>query len=81
MSKYFRLEDYLKHQIEVQMSYSEIEKVLGDKLPESSYTDRTWWANTLHPSRTQAHSWLNAGWKIKSVDLGNSVIFVRNEAE
>lgn len=81
MSKYSRLENYLKNQIVVQMSYTDIENILGDKLPESSRTDRTWWANSMHSSRTQAHSWLNAGWKVKSVNLGTSVTFVRTSTE
>lgn len=78
MSKYSALEDFLKQKVKVDLSYSEIESIIGSPLPDSAYTDRTWWGNTLHPTRTQAHSWLNAGWKVHSVNLGKSVTFVRN---
>jgi len=77
MSKYSGLEEYLKHKVEIILTYAEIEKIIGDKLPPSAYTDRTWWGNTTNPSRTHAQSWLNSGWKIKSVELGNKITLIR----
>ncbi|MEK3882452.1 hypothetical protein [Paenibacillus sp. PL2-23] len=81
MSKYDRLNDYLKNQIEIKLSYSELQQVIGYPLPPSAHTDRTWWGNTMNPTRTQAHAWLTAGWKVKGVDLGKSVIFIRNDVD
>ncbi|OMF30946.1 hypothetical protein [Paenibacillus sp. FSL H8-0259] len=81
MSKYSALEEYFKKQVEIELTLAEIEKILGSKLPESAFKDRTWWGNTSHPTRTQAHSWINAGWKVKSVVLGKSVTFVRDSSE
>jgi len=74
MSKYDRLEQYLKNsekKIET-LSYDEIERIIGFKLPSSAYVHRPWWANGGH---SQANSWLNAGWKVSSVDLGKSITF------
>jgi len=74
--KYHRLEEYLsnsKKQIEV-LTYDEIERILGFKLPPSAYKHRPWWANGGH---NQANSWLNAGWKVASVNLGKSIKFIK----
>jgi len=74
-NKYYRLEEYLrKSQKEVEaMSYEEIEKILGFKLPQSASVYRAWWANDK--THSQAHAWLNASWKVKEVNLRNSVTF------
>lgn len=78
MSKYESLEEFLKYKVQITLTYAEIEEIIGSELPPSASTDRTWWANTEHISRVQAHAWLNAGWKIHHVDLGKSVIFIRS---
>ena len=72
--KYHKLEEYFrksKKQTEV-LTYKEIEKILGFRLPESAYTYRAWWANGGH---AQANSWLNAGWEVEEVKLGISITF------
>lgn len=80
-SKYRRLHDFLIAQQStslVSMSFTEIEKVIHSALPESAKRDRTWWANTRHPSRVQARAWLDAGYVVERVDFpGRSVVFVR----
>lgn len=81
MSKYDKLYDYLKRELEVSFSYSELEQIIGTSLPPSAFTDRTWWGNTFNPTRSQAHSWLNAGWKVHKVDLGKSITFIRYDAQ
>lgn len=78
MNKYDLLEDFLKHKVEITLSYSELESIINTELPPSAHTDRTWWANTENASRVQAHSWLNGGWKVNHVELGKSVTFIRN---
>jgi len=75
MSKYDRFEQYLRNsekQIET-LSYDDIEKILGFKLPSSAYVHQPWWANG--GGHSQANSWLNAGWEVVSVDLGKSITF------
>jgi hypothetical protein len=78
MSKYYKLEEYLRNtqkQVET-LSYDEIERILGFRLPSSAYNHRPWWANGGH---SQANSWLNAGWEVSSVELGKSVTFRKVE--
>ena len=74
INKYQKLEGYLrnsKNKFE-KLTYSEIIKIIGNNLPNSAYRYRPWWANS-----GQAHSkiWSSVGWKVSSVDLGNSVTF------
>jgi len=58
---------------EITLTYTEIEKVLGFKLPDSAYKYRPWWANdTTH---SQAKAWLDADWRVVQVNLGKSVKF------
>jgi len=51
------------------LTFREIEKILGFKLPNSAYDHRQWWANPSsaddHP---HAQSWLAAGWEVETVN-------------
>jgi hypothetical protein len=81
--KYSKLEkffsDYPKHITVVTLSFSQIETVIGDKLPPSS-NQRQWWENPEdYKDRSQAKAWLDAGFKVSNVDLSNEwVEFSRN---
>ena len=79
MSKYEPIRTYLtnsRNQNEI-LSYSELEIILGFTLPDSAYTHREWWANeTIQSTRhTHCKEWIEAGWKVKNVNLGVNVIF------
>ena len=51
------------------LTFGEIEKILGFKLPDSAYNYRQWWAN---PSSAKDHpyaqSWIAAGWTVETVN-------------
>lgn len=49
--------------------FSEIEKVLGRRLPESAYDHRTWWGNRKAGNHGHANAWRDAGWQTKEVDV------------
>jgi hypothetical protein len=68
--------DFLKRHErgEIRMSFQRLEEVLGARLPPSARYDRTWWGNTSHRTRVQAHAWLNAGWKVHTVDLTRELV-------
>jgi hypothetical protein len=62
----------------VEMSFRRLEQIIGDRLPPTARADPTWWDNTVDRNRAQAHAWLSAVWKVRSVDLdGQVVTFVR----
>lgn len=81
MSIYAPLEERLASasQSDVTLSFDEIERLLGRKLPPSAYDERIkrqWWANT--DTHSQARAWLRAGRKAKLDAARNNVTFVRH---
>jgi hypothetical protein len=72
--KYIGLTNYLKNIAlsSISMSFNDIEKQIGDTLPESAYKHRAFWANTRYHS--VAFGWLDAGYKKVSVDFINQQI-------
>jgi hypothetical protein len=69
MSKYGALGEYLKRQRAdlVPMTFAEIEKVTGAKLPASSRY-RAWWSNNDFNS-VLTKVWIEAGFKSEQVDM------------
>lgn len=61
----------------VRMSFAEIEKQLGFKLPRSAYEYEAWWSNNK-TGHSHARAWLEAGWRTEDVDIaGKKVTFAR----
>lgn len=79
MSKYSRLTQYLKTscQARLNLSFLEIERILGFKLPKSAYSYGAWWANGGH---SQSDAWLGAGCKVERVDLNALKVYFRRSA-
>ncbi|HZW28015.1 MAG TPA: hypothetical protein VFF08_06150 [Trueperaceae bacterium] len=75
-SRYAPLHEHLKgvskDRKSYELSFDEIATIMGDKLPQSAYDHRAWWANT--ESHSQALAWISAGWKVDKVDLENQLI-------
>lgn len=69
-SKYFPLSDYLRErgQEEVTLTFAQIEKLLGNLLPEGARIEPGWWGNRKQGS-PQAAAWLGAGYKVKAASL------------
>jgi hypothetical protein len=60
----------------VSLSFDEISRAVNG-LPPNSWTDRTWWGNTTHKSRSQAKSWVTAGRRVVELRLGEGVVSPR----
>jgi hypothetical protein len=78
MSKYAPLGDFLRQQRddEVPMTFSQIEKITGIKLPASARY-RAWWSNNATNS-VMTKVWREAGFKSEQVDLeGRKLVFRR----
>jgi len=55
----------------------EDEDVIGMTLPYTAW-DRAWWTNERDRKSTQSRAWLDAGWKVQSVDPDREIVsFVR----
>lgn len=70
MSKYTPLAEYLKKQgrEQVPMTFAEIERVTGVKLPPSASKHRPWWSNNPDNS-VLTKVWLEAGFESEQVDM------------
>ena len=67
MTKYDPLYIYLKdsNKFQVTLSFDELERILGFKLPNSAKQHQEWWANEDVNTTRHVHckSWQNAGYK------------------
>lgn len=78
MGKYEPLGAYLRKQraMRLPMTFAEIERIVGTKLPKSQRYPAWWSNNTLNNVMTQV--WLNAGFETEQVDVvGRKVVFRR----
>src|SRR5437870_13193448 len=70
MEKYALLGDFLRRQraLEVTLTFDEIERITGVKLPPKAQHHRAWWSN--NPSNNvMTKVWLNAGFESAQVDM------------
>ena len=83
MAKYDPLKDYLKDLPtslnDVTLSFDHINEILQSDLPYSANQYSAWWSNEVNGQHVQARAWLNAGWKVESVDFNRKrVRFIRD---
>jgi hypothetical protein len=79
MSKYDALGAFLKNQRHdrVPMSFADVERVTGGKLPPSAAKHRPWWSNNPDNS-VMTRVWLDAGFESEQVDMaGRKLVFRR----
>jgi len=78
MPKYAPLGDFLRKQrsAQVPMTFAQIERVIGAKLPPSQY-QRAWWSNNPW-NNVMTKVWLDAGFITEQVDVeGRKLVFRR----
>ena len=82
MSKYGPLEDYLRNRgdVEVAMTFREVEQIIADSLPPSAFRHRAWWSN--NPSNSViTHAWLRAGYESADVDMAARKLVFRRSVQ
>ena len=58
------------------LTFWEIETIVGGTLPIDAYESRRWWTK---PGSAPARPWLDAGWRVESIDvLGRVITFARS---
>ena len=76
--KYTPLYNFLKNldstRREITLSFGKIEEIINDGLPYSARNHRPWWANEQEGNHVHAHAWMNAGWKVDSVDMFREMV-------
>jgi hypothetical protein len=75
MGRYYPLARYLTLQQKgaLTLTFSVIEEIIHDSLPQSARIYRAWWAND-RKGHVHAASWLDAGWEVETVDLERGVV-------
>ena len=79
MSKYAPLADHLRDlgQESVPMTFADIEKVIGAKLPQSAFTHRAWWSNNP-TNNVMTRAWLEAGYTTAEVNMAaQTLVFLK----
>lgn len=75
-SRYAPLAAYLHKQQSltetITLTFAEIEKLIDGALPTSARSHRSWWANDSQ-SHIQSQEWLDAGWRVSSVNMSDEV--------
>jgi hypothetical protein len=83
-TKYLPLEEWFRQRpaatAQIEMTFEQVEAILGTPLPTSAARLATWWTN-VHP-KIQSHrtAWLNNGWRVAEFDLqARRVKFIRGQ--
>ncbi len=81
MSKYDGLGTYLSSQTvaEVPMTFAEIERVTGARLPPKAQHQRAWWSNNTS-NNVMTAIWLKAGFETAQVDIAARKLIFRRRA-
>lgn len=78
--KYEPLKRYFEGRFDavtIRLSFAEIDKILGFRLPRSARDHQAWWSNT-RIGHSHAAAWLDPGWKTSGLDLTSQrVTFVK----
>lgn len=82
MSKYDPLYHWLARQSrkEITLTFNELEKILGFKLPSSASRYPAWWDNEegAETRHVQCKAWFDAGFRVSRPDfLNRTVVFVK----
>ena len=82
MSKYKPLERHLRAsgKPRLVLTFSQIEKILGMRLPTSARRHPAWWSNN-EGSHVQAQAWRDPGYRTEQVDItGEKLTFVADKS-
>ncbi len=81
MGKYDPLRRFLEGRDaeEVPMTFAEIERVLGARLPDSKGSP-AWWSNNPN-NNVMTRAWLAAGYRSERVDVGGESVVFRRGAQ
>jgi hypothetical protein len=54
---------------QVELSFAQIETIIGADLPMSARKYPAWWANETNPTHFHALAWLEIGWRVEHLAL------------
>jgi len=56
----------------LELTFNDIEGIIGADLPASAHRHRAWWANDK--THVHARAWMEAGWEVESVDFERKTV-------
>jgi hypothetical protein len=67
--KFQKLKDYFlnQHKECVDLTFEQIEKILGFKMCDSAYIHRAYWNHKSSPTHTFPKAWVEAGYETKDI--------------
>jgi hypothetical protein len=76
MGKYEPLRKFLEtsNSDAMDVSFTQLERILGFPLPNSAYRHQAWWANETHGSHSHSRSWQDAGWETRQVNTNRKTV-------
>ena len=70
--KYLPLEEWFRKQPttaeQIELTFDQIEEILGTPLPASATKLTTWWTNVQPKIQSHRTAWLNNGWRVAEFD-------------
>lgn len=70
--KYLPLDDWFRNQPsnveQIQLTFDQVEAILGSALPKSATKLQTWWTNVEPKIQSHRTAWLNHGWRVTAFD-------------
>lgn len=80
-SKYQQLLEYLRrsNQGEVTLTFTQVELLMNDILPDSARSKRAWWSNRSKGA-LQASAWMEAGYLVEKLDLDEEYVTFRKRS-
>jgi hypothetical protein len=64
----------------IPITFREVERIIGRRLPPSAYRHRPWWANEER-GHSHAKAWLQAGYQTEQVDMSGKKLVFRRVSE
>lgn len=85
-TKYLPLDEWFRNQPPtvqaIELSFKQVEAILGAPLPKSATKLTTWWTNVAPKIQSHRTAWLDHGWLVKEFDLqAKRVNFVRQHGK
>ena len=82
--KYLPLDDWFRDRPaatkQLELTFDQVEAILGAPLPKSASRLMTWWTNVRPKIQSHRTAWLNHGWIVAEFDLeARRVKFVRGQ--
>lgn len=74
--KYIPLSHYFQSATNssIRLTFSEIEQIMGQNLPNAAYLNKSWWKKSKPPAK-HFHAWMDAGYRVSEVEPDRFVVF------